>query len=329
MTDQPIDQPMLTVLIVDDEEPLRKEMASYPWESWGAELIGEARNGEEALAFCEHCEPDLVITDVTMPAMDGITLLRELKRRFPRVQVVLQTVHSDFHYAWEAIRQEALDYLVKSNVEEEDLQRVLKKAEQAVQQASLAVRSAKEEKRWHCGKDMYALLHDTPPLSMNEGWQLFCERYGIASERSSSFIQFKLLSLPMDELYASRTIQDALIQWEQETGAGGAMGWISLKARDYVVFASHTEKDKLIAEMEQLMERIYRQLSATFSYSDGEIDPIAIISEPFMTGMELRGRYLDNQIWEEARSMRQNPTRSITARLHRFGARPPKKLRPP
>ncbi|MHA6484954.1 response regulator transcription factor [Paenibacillus sp. strain BS8-2] len=299
-------RPMLTVLIVDDEEPLRKEMSSYPWEDWGAELIGEARNGEEALAFCEQCEPDLVITDVTMPAMDGITLLRELRRRFPRMQVVLQTVHSDFAYAREAIRQEALDYLVKSNVEEEDLKRVLRKTEQAINQASLVVRSAKEERRWHCGKEMYALLHDTPAQEMDEGWRKFAERYDIMPEGPAALIQFKLISLPMDELYASRTVQDALHNWELDKA--DPLRWISLKSREYVVFAPFKQREALITETVQLMKQVQQHLSASFSYSDGEIDLIAVISAPFETGGELKLRFAENQAWEDARFYAPEPT---------------------
>ncbi|MGG1517874.1 response regulator [Paenibacillus oryzisoli] len=117
MSDTPI-----RVLIVDDELPLRQELRSLPWASFGAEFVGEAENGEEALELCERLQPDLVITDITMPIMNGMELFRAIKQKWPFMQVVLLTCHSDFHYAQEALRLGALDYFTKLALEEGDLQ---------------------------------------------------------------------------------------------------------------------------------------------------------------------------------------------------------------
>ncbi len=63
---------LLSVLIVDDELPIRQELKMFKWEQWETVLIGEAENGEDALEFCREYIPDIVITDITMPRMDGI-----------------------------------------------------------------------------------------------------------------------------------------------------------------------------------------------------------------------------------------------------------------
>lgn len=120
------------VLIIDDELPLRQELRSMPWSSFGAELVGEAENGEEALELCVALEPDLVISDITMPIMDGLELFRHVKKRFSHIQFVLLTCHSDFHYAQEALKLGALDYFTKLSFDEEDMKTAVEKARAAI-----------------------------------------------------------------------------------------------------------------------------------------------------------------------------------------------------
>ncbi|NOV04199.1 response regulator transcription factor [Paenibacillus planticolens] len=122
----------INVLIIDDELPLRQELRSMPWASFGAELVGEAENGEEALELCETLEPDLVISDITMPIMDGLELFRMVKKRFPLIQFVLLTCHSDFHYAQEALKLGALDYFTKLSFDEADMKTAVEKARAAI-----------------------------------------------------------------------------------------------------------------------------------------------------------------------------------------------------
>jgi two-component system response regulator YesN len=120
------------VLIIDDELPLRQELRSMPWSTFGAELVGEAENGEEALELCIALVPDLVISDITMPIMDGMELFRSVKKRFPHIQFVLLTCHSDFHYAQEALKLGALDYFTKLSFDEEDMKTAIEKARAAI-----------------------------------------------------------------------------------------------------------------------------------------------------------------------------------------------------
>ena len=74
---------ILSVLIVDDEIPIREELRMFDWKSCRAVLIGEAGNGKEALELCHEYSPDVVITDLTMPVMGGIDLFKRLKIEFP------------------------------------------------------------------------------------------------------------------------------------------------------------------------------------------------------------------------------------------------------
>jgi two-component system response regulator YesN len=149
---------LLTVLIVDDELPIRQELRLYPWEKSGVELIGEARNGDEALHFCRDFAPNIVITDITMPVMDGLELCRALRRECPETQIILLTCHSDFAYAKEAVQLGAVDYLVKVAMEDRDLSRALDKAKEAINRGYFVRQSAAEERRWELSKRLVRLV---------------------------------------------------------------------------------------------------------------------------------------------------------------------------
>lgn len=134
------------VLVVDDELPLRQELRLFPWKEHGFELMGEAENGEEALLLCRRIKPEIVITDITMPVMGGLELLRMLKEELPEAKVILLTCHSDFEYAREALRFGAVEYLLKVTLEPEELLNALRNAKAAsLREQALAAKPAQPE----------------------------------------------------------------------------------------------------------------------------------------------------------------------------------------
>ncbi|MFD0716649.1 response regulator [Paenibacillus sp. GCM10027626] len=137
----------LTVLVVDDEEPLREELRSLPWQDYGAELAGEAENGEEALMMCAGLQPDVIVTDIMMPLMDGLELCRAIRSRYLQTQIILLTCHSEFEYAREAIRLGAIDYLMKVALDEDDMKKALDKAREAIRREHAGRRSERHGKR--------------------------------------------------------------------------------------------------------------------------------------------------------------------------------------
>lgn len=105
---------MLKVLIVDDEPMVRKGIVlGFDWAAMDCVIVGEAANGEEGLAAVEAYNPNLIITDIRMPNMDGLEMLRELRRRGNRAHVIILTAYSDFSYARNALQYGADDYLLK------------------------------------------------------------------------------------------------------------------------------------------------------------------------------------------------------------------------
>lgn len=110
---------MYSVLLVEDEDIIRKGIrASVPWESCESYVVGEASNGIEGKKLIEELKPDIVITDINMPVMDGLQMIANTKSVFDYVAIIL-TGYSDFDYAMEAIRNGVSTYVLKPlNMEE-------------------------------------------------------------------------------------------------------------------------------------------------------------------------------------------------------------------
>lgn len=113
---------MRTVMLVDDERPARELLKmAIDWEKTGYEIIWEARNGQQALEQYREKKPDIIITDIQMPVMDGLELLKEIHRICPTQKVVVLSCHENFHYAKEAMRYGVADYLIKDSLTEDIL----------------------------------------------------------------------------------------------------------------------------------------------------------------------------------------------------------------
>ncbi len=105
---------MLKVLVVEDEELIRKGIIlTVDWASLDCVVVGEAANGEEALEAVARFHPSLIITDLKMPRMDGIELLRRLREQGCRAYVIILTAYDSFTYAQSALRLGAVDFLLK------------------------------------------------------------------------------------------------------------------------------------------------------------------------------------------------------------------------
>ena len=105
---------MLKVLVVEDEEMIRKGIVlAVDWAAMDCVVVGEAANGVEALEAGERLNPSLIITDLKMPRMDGIEMLRCLRDRGNHVYVIILTAYDSFTYAQSALRLGAVDFLLK------------------------------------------------------------------------------------------------------------------------------------------------------------------------------------------------------------------------
>ncbi|MBN2983628.1 response regulator [Cohnella algarum] len=105
---------MYDILIVDDEASVREMIVELvDWNGRGFNCVGHSENGMDALEAAIRLRPDVVLTDICMPFMDGLELARRLSDELPRCRVVFLTGHDDFEYARQAVRLGAEDYLMK------------------------------------------------------------------------------------------------------------------------------------------------------------------------------------------------------------------------
>lgn len=111
---------MYKILIVDDEEIEREGMAQFiDWASFGVELIGTAQNGVEALEMIAMERPDIVLTDIKMPVMDGLELIRRAKESFPQVHFIVLSGYGEYEFTSQAMERGIRHYLLKPCDEEQ------------------------------------------------------------------------------------------------------------------------------------------------------------------------------------------------------------------
>ena len=105
---------MYRVILVDDERLIIRGLSSVvPWQELGCEVVGTAYDGASGLRLIRELRPDIVMTDIRMPNMDGLTMLAALHSEFPRMQTSVLTAYRDFDYAREAIHLGVCRYLLK------------------------------------------------------------------------------------------------------------------------------------------------------------------------------------------------------------------------
>ena len=118
------------IMLVDDEEEVRKAMIrNMSWEQLGFTVAGDAENGEDALEKLEQLEPDVVMTDIRMPYMDGLTLIARIRERYPFIKILIFSGYDDFEYAKQAIKYNVTEYILKP-VNGEELAEILKRVRQ-------------------------------------------------------------------------------------------------------------------------------------------------------------------------------------------------------
>lgn len=123
----------LKVLLVDDEYMVLDTLVSaVRWDTLGMEVVATAINGRHALEKCALHMPDLIVTDLTMPVMDGLELMATLRRDFPAVRFAVLTAHKEFEYAKRAVDMNALGYLLKTPMNPEEIEATLRACGEAI-----------------------------------------------------------------------------------------------------------------------------------------------------------------------------------------------------
>lgn len=118
---------MINMMIVDDEERARTGIRKLiDWSKHGIAIVAEARDGAEAIELLQEHPVDILLTDIRMPEMDGLTLIEEVNRSYPHIKSVIMSGYDEFAYAKKALAVGASDYLLKPSRTQEILDTVLK-----------------------------------------------------------------------------------------------------------------------------------------------------------------------------------------------------------
>ncbi|WP_028548209.1 response regulator transcription factor [Paenibacillus sp. UNC451MF] len=198
------------VLIVEDQPNFRKGLARMVEEGkLGWSVVGEAGNGQDALELLDQVKPDLVLTDIRMPLMDGIEFVGRLRQRYPDMLVIILTAYKHFEYAQAAVRHGALDFLIKPCTEE-DVRQVLVKASERFYEQYAQRQNRKLQQKLEQDQTLRSALLDLPYtpqdaqclndlLEGTELWQLQLDNADLAKKQYGksdlSLIQFALSNI--------------------------------------------------------------------------------------------------------------------------------------
>ncbi|GAA4831018.1 response regulator [Paenibacillus vulneris] len=183
---------MFKLVIVDDEPTVRHGLKNYfDWSIYEIEVVDEAENGLAALQVIERIKPDLVLTDVCMPKMNGIQLSNILSERYPQLKIVFISGHNDADYLKSALQVKAVDYIFKP-VNVHELTAVMERVVDTL-------RTEEQERRLFV--DMQVKLTQGMPL-LREKFLMSLIRDGVASPlRIRDRIDFLGLHLPFEAPY--------------------------------------------------------------------------------------------------------------------------------
>ncbi|MVP01015.1 response regulator [Paenibacillus lutrae] len=132
---------MLNVMLVDDDYPVLEFLSqSVPWESLHMRVQGVFESGVKALDAAKVSAPDILITDIGMPHMNGLELIAKMKEDCPLLKVVILSCHDDFNYAQQAVKLHVNDYILKEKMEIEDIVQLLRKFADQLEETQTASR---------------------------------------------------------------------------------------------------------------------------------------------------------------------------------------------
>lgn len=150
---------MYKVMVVDDEMLVRIGIRSImDWNEAGFEIIAEASNGEAAYEKYLALKPHVVITDIKMPKKDGIWLTGKIKENNPDTEVIILTCYDDFHYAREALKYKVSNYILKVEMEQQEICDIMKNIRENLDKKSNYIQSEHENKEINKRKQQEYLL---------------------------------------------------------------------------------------------------------------------------------------------------------------------------
>ncbi|NGZ76344.1 response regulator [Saccharibacillus alkalitolerans] len=267
------------VLVVDDEAIFRRglrHLIGISGTSW--EVAGEAKDGLEALEEIERLKPELVITDIRMPRLDGIGLQEKIRERYPDIRCFVLSGYNDFRYAQSSLRYGARDYLLKP-IDKEELYRVLdlvdRELRQKEEQAGERLRggrpaaiSAEDRERLLDGLVRGELPHARPGELRESGIEFERGIYCLVAELDKDSVErsrYERQEAELFSLYIRQFIEEAL--------AGIRAGFVFRRGESVVVLldaeVSETSREEIAGLARHVAAKIRRDADLTITIGIG------------------------------------------------------------
>ncbi|MEI7025715.1 response regulator [Paenibacillus sp. y28] len=282
----------VTMCVIDDIRSVVNGIVNHiPWGEHGIRIVGTAYNGEEGLQMIRSVKPDIVLTDIRMPKVDGLDMMRLMQAESPKTKVIFMSGYTEFNYAQQAIRLGAFDYILKPFTPNQVLEIVLKAKQVLMEDLHLALRMNEMEHKVResipvLRQEYFRLLlrYKASPKSARERWDFL--QVGIDKENFIVLLaeidqladQSPALPVPEVELlrFAAQNIME-------ETISRYTNGLVFREdIQRLVAVINPTERISAEALAEECRENIARYSSCTVSIGIGtEVRDIPDISDSY------------------------------------------------
>ena len=243
---------MYKLLIADDEAWIRERLSqAIDWAGIGAEVAGEACDGEEALEKCLTLQPEIILTDIRMPCINGLELIEKLKEQDFAGKIIIISGYDDFQYAQQAVKLGAHDYILKP-VDDEELLHTVKTAIEKIEQ---------EKKREETLSSLQQQLEEQLPrlrerfvrsllsgyFSSRERAERELDYFHIANENLSHIcfvIQIEAPAVQADNPETSHLIQFAICNITRDFIERLGTGYVLISQQDQIVGVVSSPKSR-------------------------------------------------------------------------------------
>jgi two-component system response regulator YesN len=182
---------MHKVMLVDDDYKVIQFLEKYiAWDSMNLQVTGSFKNGQQAYERSEIQMPEILITDIGMPFMDGIELIQKMKVLNPELQCIILSCHDEFHYAQQALKLKVNDYILKETLEVKPFEQLLKKIVSQLEgskQIEEQIEKNKLTQLQHISlrKEKFIQVVWTSPIFLAEDWLRELEEFGCHLNKQS------------------------------------------------------------------------------------------------------------------------------------------------
>jgi two-component system response regulator YesN len=292
----------IRLCIIDDIKSVVDGLTAMNWEEQGVRVAGVASNGEEGLQLIRELRPDLVITDIRMPRMDGLSMLRTVLEENRSCKVILISGYADFEYAQQAVQLGAFDFVVKPFSEEEMMSAALRAKAEIMEERFklLSLREMENKLR----ESMPALRQEYFALLVSHriSWKEASERWeflGIELE-PRGFVVMLIEIDPFREQGAQQSIREmelirfSLLNIIQETLADYARSVVFRTGHDqYLAVLNDTGPSSPIEIAEQCCRNIERYTKFTVSIGGGgRVEQISELPDSFRQAQRALSHHL-------------------------------------